>query len=174
MVQFKAVTMRKLREWAGRHHVIEASFEAGALRRLADLGLGAGLAGNIDARWSFKPGLEGFPLIGLCARGTLRLECQRCLAPVAWRVEVDCRLTAVGSESEVGEVASPYDTVVAGQDGLMLGTILEDEILTILPMAPAHSQCTVAWQARPETAPGASRPLAALGALMRQRQGRTC
>lgn len=168
MVHLSAVAMRKLREWAGRRHVIEASFKVGASPRLAEFCAGGGLAETIDARWSFRQGLEGFPLIRLQVGGALQLECQRCLLPVAWPIEVDCRLTVVGSENEIREVASPYDTVVAGPDGLMLGTILEDEILTSLPMAPAHSHCAVARQARLEAAPGASRPLAGLGALMRQ------
>lgn len=168
MVQNSAVAMRKLREWAGRRHVMETSFEISASPRLAELCRAAGLAERIDARWSFKPGLEGFPLIGLKARGVLQLECQRCLAPLSWPIEVDCRLTAVGGENEIREVASPYDTVVAGHEGLSLGKILEDEILTSLPMAPAHSQCAAVREARPEVARGASRPLAGLGALMRQ------
>jgi len=164
------VSMRKVREWACRGHVIEASFKVGACPRLAEscAGGGASQAEVIDTRWSFRQGLEGFPLIRLKASGALQLECKRCLSPVAWPVEVDCRLTAVGSESEIREVASPYDTVVGGPDGLLLRTILEDEILTSLPMAPMHSHCAGARPARFEVAPGASRPLAGLGALMRQ------
>ena len=168
MVQSSAVAMRKLREWAGRRHVMETSFEIGASPRLAALCCATGVAERIDARWSFKAGLEGFPLIRLRARGALQLECQRCLAPLSWPIEVDCRLTAVGSENEIREVAYPYDTVVAGHEGLSLGKILEDEILTSLPMAPAHSQCAAVREARPEVARRASRPLAGLGALMRQ------
>lgn len=168
MVQISALAMRKLREWAGRRHVMEASFEVGARPRLAEVCAGAGRAGIIDARWTFHPGLEGFPQVQLWARGSLQLECRRCLAPVAWPIEVDCRLTVVGSEDEIREVASPYDTVVAGPAGLALGTILEDEILISLPMAPTHSQCAVEREARPEHAPGVCRPLAGLGDLMRQ------
>ena len=128
----------------------------------------AGLSETIDACWSFRQGLEGFPQIHMRASGALRLECQRCLSPLAWPIEVDCRLTVVSSENEIREVASPYDTVVAGPDGLMLGTILEDEILISLPMAPAHVRCEGAQESRPKAAPGLSRPLAGLGALMRQ------
>lgn len=168
MVHLSAVAMHKLREWAARRHAIEASLKVGALARLAELCAGSGLSETIEAHWSFRQGLEGFPLIRLQARGALQLECQRCLAPLAWPVELDCRLTAVGGENEIREIASPYDTAVAGPDGLMLGTILEDEILISLPMAPAHPQCEVVRGARPEAAPGLSRPLAGLGALLRQ------
>ncbi len=163
-----AIAMRKLREWAGRGYRMEASFKVGASERLAEVCAGAGLAETIETSWSFRQGLEGFPLIRLRACGALQLECQRCLSPVAWPIEVDCRLTVVGSENEIREVSSPYDAVVAGPNGLMLSTMLEDEILTSLPMAPAHSYCAVAREARPEIAPAASRPLAGLGALMRQ------
>jgi len=168
VVHLSAVAMRKLREWAARRHAIEASFKVGASARLAELCAGVGTRQTIDACWSFRQGLEGFPLIRLRARGALQLQCQRCLSPLVWPIELDSRLTAVGSEDEIREVASPYDTVIAGPDGLMLGTILEDEILTSLPMAPVHSQCEVVRESRPEAVPGLSRPLAGLGALMRQ------
>ena len=163
-----AVAIRKLREWAGRRHVVEASFAVGESVRLADLCRNAGLTERLDARWSFESGIEGFPIVAVRARGALQLECQRCLTPLIWPIEVDCRLTVVRSEKEIREVALPYDTVVAGQDGLVLGTILEDEILTSLPMAPAHEQCPVKGQAEAHSSLDASRPLAGLGALLRQ------
>ena len=168
MIERNAVAIRKLREWAGRRHVVEASFAASESARLTDLCAGAGSAELIDARWSFESGIEGFPIVTVWARGALQLKCQRCLTPVVWPIEVDCRLTVVRSENEIREVASPYDTVVAGPDGLVLGTILEDEILTSLPMAPAHEQCPVTRQAEAHSSPDASRPLAGLGALLRQ------
>ena len=168
MVQRNAVSIRKLREWAGRRHVVETSFAVGDSTRLADLCPGGGAAKRFEARYSFETGLEGFPIVKLRARGALELTCQRCLTPVDWPVEVNCRLTVVGSEGEIREVASPYDTVVAGPGGFALGTILEDEILTGLPMAPVHDDCPVAREAEAQSSPDASRPLAGLAALMRQ------
>ena len=168
MIERNAVAIRKLREWAGRRHVVEASFAVSESVRLADLCRTAGLAERLAARWSFESGIEGFPIVTVWAQGALQLKCQRCLTPVIWPIEVDCRLTVVRSESEIREVASPYDTVVAGPHGLVLGTILEDEILTSLPMAPAHEQCPVTGQAEAHSSPDACRPLAGLGALLRQ------
>ena len=168
MVQPNAVSIRKLREWASRRHVIETSLAIGACPRLAQLCRRDARSGTIDASLSFRPGLEGFPLIVLAASGALKLDCQRCLKPVNWPIEIDCRLTVVGSENETENVASPYDTVVAGPDGVVLGTILEDEILTSLPMAPTHPHCEAMQDAGPELAPRACRPLANLGALMRR------
>ena len=168
MVQRNAVAIGRLREWAGRGHVVEASFAAVESARLADLCAGAGSAGLIDARWSFESGIEGFPIVTVRARGSLPLTCQRCLSPVIWPIEVDSRLTVVRSESEIRDVASPYDAIVVGPDGLVLGTILEDEILTSLPMAPAHEQCPVTGKAEAHSSPEACRPLAGLGALLRQ------
>lgn len=148
--------------------MVEASFAAGRSARLAELGPGSGPGGRISARWSFESGFEGFPIMTIQARGALQLECKRCLAPLDWPVEVDCRLTVVGSENDIREVASPYDAVVAGPEGLALGTILEDEILTSLPMAPAHQRCPAAGKAEAQHSPSACRPLAGLGELLRQ------
>ena len=168
MLQRNTVAIRRLREWAGRRHVIEASFAVRDSARLLELCGSAGLSERFDARWSFELGVEGLPIVRMKARGALQLQCQRCLAPVSWPLEVDCRLTVVGAEGEIQQVSSPYDTIVAGPGGLVLGTILEDEILTSLPMAPVHEQCPAAQQAEIHSSPEASRPLAGLGALMRQ------
>ena len=163
-----AVAIRKLREWGGRRHSVETTFAVGDSPRLADLCQDSGLAERLTASWTFELGLEGFPLVRMRSRGALQLKCQRCLAPVRVPIEVDCKLTIVAGEAEIREVASPYDTVVAGPGGLVLGTILEDEILTSLPLAPVHDECTVSGEAVTHSSPGASRPLAGLGALLRQ------
>lgn len=168
MVRRNAVAIRKLHEWAGRGHRVEASFAVSDSLRLADYCRGGGPAERIEASWAFESGLEGFPLVRVRARGALQLDCQRCLAPLRMPVNVDCRLTVVGSESDIRDVASPYETVVAGPAGLVLGTILEDEILTSLPMAPVHDQCPVSGEAAVQSLPDACRPLAGLGVLLRQ------
>ena len=168
MFQRNAVAIHKLREWAGRRHRVETSFAVGDSVRLTEYCRDGGGRERIDASWSFESGLEGFPMVRVRARGALQLACQRCLAPVLLPVDVDCRLTIVGSERDIRDVASPYDTVVAGPNGLVLGTILEDEILTSLPMAPVHDQCAVSREAEVHAPPEARRPLAGLGALLRQ------
>ncbi len=168
MIQRNAIAFRKLREWAARRHSVETTLTVGESTRLADVCRGSGLTERLHASWSFELGLEGFPLVRVRAAGALKLKCQRCLAPVRLPVEVDCKLTVVAGENEIREVASPYDTVVAGPEGLALGTILEDEILTSLPLASVHDGCTVSGQAETHPSPDASRPLAGLGALLRQ------
>lgn len=168
MIQRSAVAIRKLREWGGRRHSVEATFAVGDSARLADLCQDSGLAERLNASWAFELGLEGFPLVRMRTRGVLQLKCQRCLTPVRLPIEVDCKLTIVASEAEIREVAAPYDTVVAGPGGLALGTILEDEILTSLPMAPVHDECKVSGETETHSSPDASRPLAGLGALLRQ------
>ena len=168
MIQRNVIAFRKLREWAGRRHCVETTFAVGESERLAELCRGGGLADKLQASWSFELGLEGFPLVRVRAAGSIRLNCQRCLAPVEQPIEVDCRLTVVTAENEIRDVASPYDTVIAGHGGLALGTILEDEILTSLPMAPAHEACSVSGEAENQPSPDAIRPLAGLGALLRQ------
>lgn len=168
MFQRNAVPFRKLREWAGRRHSLEIDFSVGDSARLAELCESSGLAERLHARLSFESGIEGFPLVRVRAAGALRLECQRCLSPVRLPIEVDCKLTVVGSESEIRDVADPYDTVIAGPGGLTLGTILEDEILTSLPMSAVHEKCAALGEADTRPAPDAIRPLAGLGALLRQ------
>lgn len=168
MFQRNAVPFQKLREWAGRRHSLEIDFAVGDSARLAESCESSGLAERLHARWSFESGLEGFPLVCVRAGGALQLKCQRCLLPVRLPVEVDCKLTVVSSEREIRDVADPYDSVIAGPGGLSLGTILEDEILTSLPMSAVHEKCAALGEADTRSSPQASRPLAGLGALLRQ------
>lgn len=168
MFQRNAVPFQKLREWAGRRHSLEIDFAVGDSARLAESCENSGLAERLHARWSFESGLEGFPLVRMHAGGAVQLKCQRCLSPVRLPIKVDCKLTVVTSESEIRDVAAPYDTVIAGPGGLSLGTILEDEILTSLPMSAVHEECAALGEAETRSSPEAIRPLAGLGALLRQ------
>lgn len=66
--------------------------------------------------------------------------CQRCLAPVGWPLEIDVALTIVATDAETGELASPFDSIVLGAEGdLLLRSVVEDEIVAILPLSPLHA-----------------------------------
>jgi len=94
----------------------------------------------IDVCFSDSP--EGYPCIQICVEGCLDLECQRCLQPVGFPVNLEARLTILGSETEMSRISEPFDSVVMTADGLNLRIIIEDEILSTLPIAPIHESGT--------------------------------
>lgn len=86
----------------------------------------------------FATGTEGFPQLTISARGNLSLRCQRCLRPVAWPLRLTTSLTVLRGDEQAEQLAEPFDSIVMAADGLALDGMIEDEILTALPMAPLH------------------------------------
>jgi len=102
---------------------------------------------ELTANVQFEFGSEGLPQIEMSIAGRVSLQCQRCLDPVVWPVQVETRLTVLDNEEQTELIASPFDSVLIGADGLDLAILIEDEILAALPMVPVHTdepQCRVA------------------------------
>ena len=77
----------------------------------------------------FEDGPEGFPRVHLTITGNLVLECQRCLQPVGWQVELESQLTVLSDEAQTAELEDPFDSVLMDIEGLSLQVLVEDEIL---------------------------------------------
>ena len=87
----------------------------------------------------FLGGRQGFPEIRGRIEGALELLCQRCLGPLSWQSALDFRLVVVGNEADLELVSEPFDAVIAGEHGICLTEIVEDELLASLPLAPMHA-----------------------------------
>lgn len=159
---------------------LESGVRPADLPRLAPLLAGepAGRAAPIEMRIAFGMGPEACPVMRIEARGRLALTCQRCLAPVECRIDVDVTLTVAADEEGVGRLAQPFDSVVLAANGdLPLREVVEDEILAVLPLAPLHadeSACKAV--APPDNGPGvpgerSQRPFAGLAALLQHDRG---
>lgn len=81
---------------------------------------------------------EGYRSISGSVGGSLRLECQRCLEPVALRVEVPVSLAMVWREDELASLPERFEGVIVGPEPSDLFTILEDEVLLALPLVAMH------------------------------------
>lgn len=90
----------------------------------------------------FEDSAEGYPCMHIAIDGDLDLECQRCLRPVRYPVNVEARLTILNSDAEASRIMAPFDSIVMTADGLNLPVIIEDEILSTLPIAPMHGSGT--------------------------------
>jgi uncharacterized protein len=95
---------------------------------------------RIDVRIRFRSGVQGFPEISGNVSGLLRLRCQRCLGALDWPLNLDFQLAVVESDADIEEVAEPFDTLVAGEHGIALAEVVEDEVLSSLPLAPVHEK----------------------------------
>ncbi len=70
----------------------------------------------------------------------LRLECQRCLAPMDLRVEHEVRLALVGSLDEAARLSADYEPLLCGEEPRKLADLVEDELLLALPQVPRHAE----------------------------------
>lgn len=105
------------------------------------------------------------------AQAGVMLECQRCLAPVAARVEARRSFLFVHGENTAAELDSDSeDDVLAMTHSLDLTELIEDELLLALPLVPRHDVCPeplVAQESTELPEGDAPHPFAALAALKR-------
>ena len=114
------------------------------------------LTGEINGRG--KPGFR------LAVEGSVRLECQRCLGNVEWPLRLEARLELASGEAEIMAADDDIERVVAGRD-MNVATLVEDEVILALPMAPKHEQCNSAAGAQRGAEPSAFQALAELKKL---------
>jgi uncharacterized protein len=128
----------QLRDMAKRSEEIVEEIGLNELSRLASMQHPDGHNHKIDVRIRFRGGAQGFPEISGTLSGSLGLTCQRCLGVLDWPLELGFQLAVVESEEDIEEVAEPFDTLMAGEHGILLAEIVEDEVLSSLPLAPVH------------------------------------
>lgn len=108
--------------------------------RLASLSHRAGdeTTENLDVRVEFIKVAGDIPGIKVTVNGNLELECQRCLEPLTWSVDNAFELGVLAGDDQVDETADIFDTVQVDEHGLHLVKVIEDEILSALPLARTH------------------------------------
>ncbi len=138
-------------------------------RRLVGDATGGGLPPQADTTvsWSLKGMADGrgkqFLLLRVSAAPTL--ECQRCLQPFQWPMDVETRLELVKSEADLDDSTDglheqdPEDFVerIVGSQRLDIMALVEDEIILGLPYVPKHEVCPSLPEALDQNA-GADRP----------------
>lgn len=134
----------QLRDLASRSEQIVDKVAVRDMSRVVDLlhaahgGHPGNATGNLFVEIEFHGGMQGFPEIGMKVSGTLGISCQRCLGLLNWPVDLDFHLVVVESDSDLDNIAEPFDAVVAGEHGVQMVGVIEDELLASLPLAPVH------------------------------------
>ncbi|MDR1229474.1 MAG: YceD family protein [Azoarcus sp.] len=127
--------------FAAEGGVLEGETPVAAFERLADRLADDGgavrwrLAGRIDA--------EGQPWLDLGATGRLALSCQRCLEGLEWNLAVDAALRPVraGQVLPGDELENDESDVIEVDGEADVLSLVEDEIILALPIAPRHEDC---------------------------------
>lgn len=122
--------------------------------------------------------LRGRPVVQLQFTAQLQLRCQRCLEPMSVEREGGSLVHLVESEAAAQGLPEDAEMLLAPEGRLLLGDLIEEDLLLSLPIAPRHESgnCGAAQPAEKDEddAQQVQRPFAALEELMRSaaRRGR--
>lgn len=70
----------------------------------------------------------------------LQLICQNCLQAVAWPLALEVKLGIVTSIDQADRLPENYEPLVVEEGKTLLKTLVEDEILLVLPIFPKHAE----------------------------------
>lgn len=90
----------------------------------------------------------GQPGLRLRVRGVLKMRCQRCLAEVDVKCDIDRSLLLMATEATEDEwpedelESDDFDAIPASRE-LSLLSLVEEEVLLALPIVPRHADCVL-------------------------------
>ncbi|MDR2209303.1 MAG: YceD family protein [Azoarcus sp.] len=123
------------------------------------------LSGSLDA--------EGRPRLDLALSGRLVLLCQRCLDGLNWDLVVESALLPVRAGQDFPEDDLENDEVdvleVNGDGEFDVLSLVEDEIILALPIAPRHADCGMPGVAETDDGTREKSPFVALAGLRGKR-----
>jgi uncharacterized protein len=70
----------------------------------------------------------------------MELPCQRCLDPIRVPIAIDAELQLAETVREISEADDEIDRVLASRR-MDVASLVEDEVILALPMAPRHEEC---------------------------------
>lgn len=124
---------------AREHGVVEGELDVAQSERLYDrLADGEG-----SVAWRIEGTADGAgrPALAITLKGSVPLECQRCLEAFAAPVEQRTLTLLARSEGEADALdAGSEDEVLVADHLLDARTLVEDELLLTLPFAPMHAE----------------------------------
>ncbi|WP_225784053.1 DUF177 domain-containing protein [Xenophilus sp. Marseille-Q4582] len=92
--------------------------------------------------WRAGSGGAGAPWLHVQAEATVPLTCQRCLLPLAAKLEADRWFRFVADEETAAfEDEEAEEDVLVASKSFDLRELVEDELLMEMPVAPRHEVC---------------------------------
>lgn len=143
-----------------------------AVTELERLATAVAKLGEVHAELRFAEQQEGICTVEGTASCAIELVCQRCLQPMASRLEAGIALAILPDENSATGVGDDWDPVISRRgEHLQLAQLVEDELLLALPIVVFHEsradceideQYTEAAEEEPVTTDEASNPFAVL------------
>lgn len=136
------IGVAQLNDFIARGVTLNETLAVADMPRLARLSNGSGgeTPEHLDVRVEFRKLGGNVPGIKVAVNGTVELECQRCLETLTWSVDSAFELAVLASDAQMDEVADIFETVLVDEHGVQLTKVIEDEILSAMPLALIHDQ----------------------------------
>ncbi len=102
--------------------------------------------GEVEIDLAFDIDSQGCKVVRGHLKTDLALQCQRCMTPVATRIETDISLAFVDSEAAGKQLSSEYDPYILDEPTVVVRELVEDELILALPIVTFHleEECAVA------------------------------
>ena len=71
---------------------------------------------------------------------SLTMPCQRCFGPIQWQAETSIDFLIIESLDQNKTGPSSVNTIAVNSDGLSIEKIVEDEVLSMIPMSLMHNK----------------------------------
>ena len=100
-----------------------------------------GSEGDATVELNFAKDESGISVISGSVYATIPFQCQRCLKPVDYGLQVDISLGLVKDDSQEGNLPDRYEPLVVAENDVSLYDLLEHELLLALPIIAYHEGC---------------------------------
>lgn len=123
---------------AERGRIIAGEMELARLPRMVEVLMDTG--GDVQYELDFGKDAKGRVRITGFVRAGLVLECQRCLETMTLPVNSTLDLVVIQVPAEAERIPGECEPVLAGDDGLSVVDLIEEELLLAIPLVPMHSR----------------------------------
>ena len=119
---------------AGR--VIKGRIKLASLARVLPLTVSG--AGELDVVLELDRDQDSTRYLAGSIKGMLELQCQRCLGPMEYTLNVRFRLGLVQNPDDVQYLTDRYEPLIVTPEPALLAEVISDEVLLALPIVPLH------------------------------------
>ncbi len=119
---------------------MKGCIELGLLQRLRPELVGESEKNLVDVELVFAKSPDGLATASGFARADMFLVCQRCLNPMAFRVDAVINWVFVSDETLMSQVPASSEAILLNEETISLFDLIEDELLLSLPVIPMHQE----------------------------------
>jgi uncharacterized metal-binding protein YceD (DUF177 family) len=136
----KNLKLNNFSDFASEDYVLNLTIPAVEFSRLSDLILNDGGLEENHVSINLEFFTEQNNILKLKGKifSLLTFQCYRCLGPVGWQKKTLIDLSITDQSNQVKTKQSSINSISVGYDGVSIEKIVEDEILSMIPMSLMH------------------------------------